>query len=49
MVDDTVHLLSEYLRGGREQGLDSHDAVRYAFVSEGVLYWSFHVCWQSEF
>ena len=33
VVDDTVHFLSKYLRGRREQGLDSHDAVRYAFVS----------------
>ena len=35
VVDDTVHFLSKYLRGRREQGLSSEDAVRYAFTSVG--------------
>ena len=36
VVDDTVHFLSKYLRARREQGLDSADAVRYAFSTVGV-------------
>ncbi|WNO07514.1 efflux RND transporter permease subunit [Teredinibacter sp. KSP-S5-2] len=36
IVDDTVHFLSKYLRARREEGLDSQDAVRYAFSSVGV-------------
>ena len=35
VVDDTVHFLSKYLRGRREQNLSSEDAVRYAFKSVG--------------
>ncbi len=35
VVDDTVHLLSKYLRGRREKGYDAPDAVRYAFSSVG--------------
>ncbi|MEM7407722.1 MAG: efflux RND transporter permease subunit [Pseudomonadota bacterium] len=35
VVDDTVHFLSKYLRGRREQGLDPQDAVRYAFQNVG--------------
>jgi uncharacterized protein len=35
VVDDTVHFLSKYLRACREQGLNPHDAVRYAFTSVG--------------
>ncbi|MDH5572354.1 MAG: MMPL family transporter, partial [Gammaproteobacteria bacterium] len=34
-VDDTVHFLSKYLRARRERGLNSEDAVRYAFISVG--------------
>jgi len=36
VVDDTVHFLSKYLRARREQGLDSQDAVRYAFATVGT-------------
>ncbi len=36
VVDDTVHLLSKYLRGRREYGMDSADAVRYSFSSVGI-------------
>ncbi|MGD8312122.1 MAG: MMPL family transporter [Gammaproteobacteria bacterium] len=36
VVDDTVHFLSKYLRARREQGLDSPDAVRYAFHTVGI-------------
>jgi predicted RND superfamily exporter protein len=36
IVDDTVHFLSKYLRARREQGLNSEDAVRYAFATVGT-------------
>jgi len=39
VVDDTVHFLSKYLRARREKGLDSHEAVRYAFNTVGVALW----------
>lgn len=35
VVDDTVHFMSKYLRARREQGINSEDAVRYAFHSVG--------------
>ena len=35
IVDDTVHFLSKYQRGIKEQGLDAIGAVRYAFSSVG--------------
>lgn len=35
VVDDTVHFLSKYLRARREKGLNSQDAVRYAFNTVG--------------
>lgn len=35
VVDDTVHFLSKYLRARREQGLDTEDAIRYAFSTVG--------------
>lgn len=35
VVDDTVHFLSKYLRARREENLNSHDAVRYAFSTVG--------------
>jgi predicted RND superfamily exporter protein len=35
VVDDTVHFLSKYLRARREQGLNSADAVCYAFATVG--------------
>jgi predicted RND superfamily exporter protein len=36
IVDDTVHLLSKYVRGRREQNGSAADAIRYAFKSVGV-------------
>jgi len=36
IVDDTVHLLSKYVRARREQGRTAADAIRYAFKSVGV-------------
>ena len=39
VVDDTVHFLSKYQRGRREQGLSSQDAVRYAFSTVGMALW----------
>ncbi len=36
VVDDTVHFLSKYLRARREKGLNSEDAVRYAFRNVGM-------------
>jgi predicted RND superfamily exporter protein len=35
VIDDTVHFLSKYLRARREQGLNSTEAVRYAFRTVG--------------
>ncbi|MEO0973417.1 MAG: MMPL family transporter, partial [Pseudomonadota bacterium] len=35
VVDDTVHLLTKYLRARREKALAPPDAVRYAFVTVG--------------
>ncbi|MGB5812270.1 MAG: MMPL family transporter [Polyangiales bacterium] len=35
IVDDSVHFLSKYLRARRESGMDSHEAVRYAFSTVG--------------
>jgi len=35
IVDDTVHFLSKYMRGRREQGLTAEQAVRFAFVNVG--------------
>ncbi|MBL1142301.1 MAG: MMPL family transporter [Proteobacteria bacterium] len=35
VVDDSVHFLSKYLRARREKGLNSEDAVRYAFITVG--------------
>ena len=39
VVDDTVHFLSKYLRARRERGLESADAVRYAFSTVGMALW----------
>jgi len=36
IVDDTVHFLSKYHRARREKGLNSQDAVRYAFSTVGT-------------
>ena len=35
VVDDTVHFLSKYLRARRERGLDTEEAIRYAFNTVG--------------
>jgi predicted RND superfamily exporter protein len=35
VVDDTVHFLSKYIRARREKGLNSQDAVVYAFSTVG--------------
>jgi predicted RND superfamily exporter protein len=35
VVDDTVHLMSKYLRARREQNLDTFDSIRYAFKTVG--------------
>jgi len=39
VVDDTVHFLSKYIRAKRERGMNSHDAVRYAFHNVGTALW----------
>ncbi|WP_069472222.1 efflux RND transporter permease subunit [Candidatus Marithrix sp. Canyon 246] len=39
VVDDTIHYLTKYLRARREKGLDSTEAVRYAFRSVGLALW----------
>lgn len=39
VVDDTVHFLSKFLRARREKGLDTEDAVRYAFSTVGTALW----------
>lgn len=39
VVDDTVHFLSKYLRARREKGLNSEQAVRYAFSTVGTALW----------
>ncbi len=36
VVDDTVHLLTKYLRARREKGLAPPEAVRYAFSTVGL-------------
>jgi predicted RND superfamily exporter protein len=40
VVDDTIHFLSKYLRARRERGLDSQQAVRFAFRSVGHALWT---------
>ena len=39
VVDDTVHLLSKYLRARREHGEDREGAVRYALHTVGMPLW----------
>ena len=39
VVDDTVHFLSKYLRARREKGLNTEEAIRYAFNTVGVALW----------
>ena len=36
VVDDTIHFLTKYVRAKREMGLDSKQAVNYAFQTVGV-------------
>ena len=36
IVDDTVHFLSKYTRARKEKGMNSEDAVRYAFANVGM-------------
>ncbi|HYD47497.1 MAG TPA: outer membrane lipoprotein-sorting protein, partial [Terriglobales bacterium] len=38
--DNTVHLLTDYLRGRREHGLAPADAIRYAFSAVGSAMWA---------
>jgi len=35
VVDDTIHLMSKYLRARREQGMDTFKSVQYAFNTVG--------------
>jgi predicted RND superfamily exporter protein len=39
VVDDTIHFLSKYLRGRREENMDPTQAVRYAFNTVGTAMW----------
>jgi len=39
VVDDTVHFISKYMRARKEKGLNSEQAVRYAFKNVGVALW----------
>lgn len=39
VVDDTIHLMSKYIRGRREMGLNPADAIRYSFQSVGPALW----------
>ncbi|MEM0927711.1 MAG: MMPL family transporter [Pseudomonadota bacterium] len=36
VVDDTVHLITKYVRARREQGLSAEDAIRYSFNTVGL-------------
>jgi predicted RND superfamily exporter protein len=39
VVDDTIHVLSKYLRTRREKNLSSADAIRYAYSTVGTALW----------
>ncbi len=39
VVDDTVHFLTKYQRGRKEHGMNSEEAVRYAFKTVGSAMW----------
>ena len=39
IVDDTVHILSKYVRAKREHNLTTHDAVRFSFSRVGTALW----------
>lgn len=57
VVDDTIHLLTKYIRARKEQGKSPEDAIRYAFATVGravivttiVLTAGFLVLAQSQF
>ena len=57
VVDDTIHLLSKYIRARRELGKSPEDAIRYAFQTVGravivttiVLAAGFSILMQSSF
>jgi predicted RND superfamily exporter protein len=57
VVDDTIHLLSKYIRARREMGKSPEDAIRYAFQTVGraivvttiVLAAGFSILMQSSF
>ena len=57
VVDDTIHLLSKYIRARREMGCNPEDAIRYAFKTVGkaivvttlVLSAGFSILMQSSF
>ncbi|MEM6913388.1 MAG: MMPL family transporter, partial [Pseudomonadota bacterium] len=36
VVDDTVHLITKYVRARREQGLSAEEAIRYSFNTVGL-------------
>ncbi|MFK7854955.1 MAG: RND family transporter [Granulosicoccus sp.] len=36
VVDDTIHFLSKYIRARRERGMNTEDALRYAFNTVGI-------------
>jgi len=40
IVDDTVHFLTKYLKGRREENMSSEQAIRYAFSTVGVALWN---------
>ena len=39
VVDDTVHFISKYRKAKIEKGLNTHEAVTYAFSTIGVAMW----------
>lgn len=39
VVDDTVHFISKYRHARQSKGMDSKDAVKYAFSTVGVALW----------
>ena len=39
VVDDTVHFLTKYQRGRKEHGMNSEEAIRYAFKTVGSAIW----------
>ncbi len=39
VVDDTVHFISKYQRARKEKGMNSEEAVQYAFSTVGIALW----------